>query len=174
MYISVHTVYDLSMTTTQTPTIKFEDGREFEVPGSWTKSSMDAVVALDSAGNPMGFQKWSDEEHGGMYFGLTVCCGASFKGLEDGIGCRSCYATDYDGSMGSDMPVGPLTPRAAETLPKPPAYQPKRGEELRLSNTVNTISVWDLVSLETDGNGGGVLTYDFNGKTLKLTVEITD
>lgn len=38
-------------------------------------------------------------ESDGMRFYLTECCGASAKGLEDYIGCRSCYG-EIDPSLG--------------------------------------------------------------------------
>lgn len=51
---------------------------------------------------------------GQMVWFLTDCCAASAKGLEDGVGCRSCYEL-IDPSLGGvydekfDGPIGPLT-----------------------------------------------------------------
>jgi len=37
-------------------------------------------------------------EHHPFLFGLTLCCQASDKGVENGIVCRGCYAYDETGS----------------------------------------------------------------------------
>lgn len=41
-----------------------------------------------------------------MDFGLTLCCAASFKGLERGVGCRACYRYAH----GNDEPFGEVEP----------------------------------------------------------------
>jgi hypothetical protein len=48
----------------------------------------------------------------GIRYYLTECCGASAKGIEGGVGCRSCYRYIDDAlggaAMAPDFPHGPL------------------------------------------------------------------
>lgn len=39
-------------------------------------------------------------------FGLTLCCDASDKGMEDGVGCRGCYSLEEAGSYLYRAPDG--------------------------------------------------------------------
>jgi hypothetical protein len=41
-------------------------------------------IAADHGDPDFGF-------HDPIYYPLTPCCGASAKGMENGIGCRSCH-----------------------------------------------------------------------------------
>lgn len=82
-------------------TVHFADGRTFDVPPSWNNPTGTNVHGIDPHGNVFAH---SD----GIWFGLTMCCGASFKGMAGGIGCRSCYQE----ADGSDTPWGDVTHRA--------------------------------------------------------------
>ena len=90
--------------TTNTKILHFEDGRTFHVPDTWEDGYDAHVDGLDAEGYPchaaglLG-DKW--------YMGLTMCCGASFKGLEDYVGCRGCYGH----AEGNDLPVEPVAER---------------------------------------------------------------
>lgn len=84
--------------------IKFQNGAVLKVPSSWPDASADAVVGLDEDGYPVAAAGYRGDR---WYFGLTMCCGASFKGVEDGIVCRACYRE----AEGNDMPYGTITLR---------------------------------------------------------------
>lgn len=90
-------------------TIEFEEGLTFVVPSSWRDGQADKVTHLDSAdGNPF-------HSEDGIDWGLTLCCGATHKGMDYGIGCRSCYRITDDTN---DTPMGHLVARLD---PKDPA-----------------------------------------------------
>lgn len=42
-----------------------------------------------------------------MLYGMTLCCGASYKGLERGVGCRKCYRLQAEIH---DTPYGEVEP----------------------------------------------------------------
>lgn len=80
-----------------TATLVFENGVEIVVPlradtdrysPGWDQVTLDAVVGLDARwGDIIGESKAS----GAFRWGVTRCCGASDKGVEDGIVCRRCF-----------------------------------------------------------------------------------
>lgn len=59
------------------------------------------VVGLDPEGrivtDPFDALAHPDEP-GAFLFGLTLCCNASDKGVEDGVVCRGCYSDEEVGS----------------------------------------------------------------------------
>ena len=69
------------------------DGYSFAHDGPPTAEDGDAAIQRQTPGHS-------------MLFGLTMCCGASFKGLEDGVGCRKCYSLNVEGS---DRPDGEVS-----------------------------------------------------------------
>lgn len=86
--------------------IKFEDGRSVAVILSedrdrvgWSAASVASVIGIDKVGELVA-------ESDGFAYTLTPCCGASYKGCDGYIGCRSCYG-ELDGS---GMPWGDVTP----------------------------------------------------------------
>jgi len=92
------------MADTELTVITFEGGRTFTVPAYWHDETGAHVAGIDAMDNPVG-------RRDGGYFGLTLCCGATFKGLEDGIGCRSCHRVERGDDIGTDVPAYPVTPR---------------------------------------------------------------
>lgn len=87
------------------PKYLFEDGRTFQPPATWSPEAAAAVDALDAEGYPCHRVQYGD--HDEWYIGLTMCCGASFKGMDHYIGCRECYQE----AVGSDLPFDPVSPR---------------------------------------------------------------
>lgn len=88
--------------------INFTDGSHFDIPKEWG-TNPDLIVGWD---NSLDLAVAADEH---MEWTLTPCCGASFKGCDGYIGCRSCYE-DMDGIMhGGGMPTGPVTYRIGYT-----------------------------------------------------------
>lgn len=81
-------------------TITFTDGTTFAKPGQW--KSLDHVKGFDSDGNLFAVEDFSNGKS--MAFGLTWCCGASFKGMDDYVGCRACYRE----AAGCDVVFGPV------------------------------------------------------------------
>lgn len=53
----------------------------------------------------------------GLTFGLTLCCNAYDKGIEDGVVCRRCYGT-------SD--IGSYNPEVADAIDSPAPDPTKR------------------------------------------------
>lgn len=68
----------------------------------WRQSSIDMVIGMDQEGEPV-----ARDPHGDMEYLLTLCCGASYKGMESYVGCRACYR-EVDGG---GMPWGEVIPR---------------------------------------------------------------
>jgi len=94
------------MTTKKTsppPTLKGEDGLTYILPNHWTPEIQARVYGFDEDGYPIA--EYVDRESSWrQLYGMTLCCGASFKGLEDGVGCRACFSlTD-----GNDVPRGEI------------------------------------------------------------------
>ena len=75
---------------TPPPTLK-ADGYTYVLPRHWTPAMLARVVGFDQDDFPIAEYVDRDTSWRQLY-GMTLCCGAQFKGLEDGIGCRSCYA----------------------------------------------------------------------------------
>ena len=88
--------------TTTAKTLK-ADGYTYVLPRHWTPEMLARVVGFDEDDYPIA--EYVDRESSWrQLYGMTLCCGASFKGLEDGVGCRSCYSlTD-----GNDVPRGEI------------------------------------------------------------------
>ncbi|KKN69187.1 hypothetical protein LCGC14_0443630 [marine sediment metagenome] len=87
-----------------------EDGRICQVPEDWEEGIRDPerLHGLDFEGNIVAH--WTGTNSKGeaftQLFGLTDCCGASFKGIEGiGVGCRACY----EEAWGSDVPIEPVS-----------------------------------------------------------------
>lgn len=81
-------------------TITFANGETFRKPRGW--KSLDHVKGYDSDGNLFAVEVYPNGY--AQAWGLTWCCGASFKGMEDYVGCRSCYKP----AAGSDLVFGPV------------------------------------------------------------------
>ena len=62
-----------------------ENGEYVLIPGSL----LNDFVGIDEDGNPL--IRYHEAPFAGKLLGITACCGASAKGLEGYIGCRSCY-----------------------------------------------------------------------------------
>jgi hypothetical protein len=94
-------------TATETATLTTEDGREFTIPAWWEDRNPERFYGLDHDGEVMArhidIDSKGDEFE--MIYGLTDCCGASFKGLQGGAGCRECYKF----AGGNDVPFGPVS-----------------------------------------------------------------
>jgi hypothetical protein len=86
------------------PKYLFEDGRTFQPPATWSPEAAAAVDALDADGYPAHRTGYKETP---QYIGLTMCCGASFKGMDQYIGCRACYHE----AAGNDFPIDPVSPR---------------------------------------------------------------
>ena len=58
------------------------------------------VAGLDSEGRIVvdRFDARQTKKPGSFLFGLTLCCDASDKGIEDGVVCRACYSYRDTGS----------------------------------------------------------------------------
>ena len=54
---------------------------------------IDTILGLDLAGRIVVHEEWMGEHA----FGLTLCCNAYDKGVEDGVVCRGCYGYDEVG-----------------------------------------------------------------------------
>ena len=80
-------------------TIVTQSGRSREIPAHHDHLDPTRIVGLDPDGrfvvDSFGALKRKLPEAGDFLFGLTLCCSASDKGVEDGIVCRGCYR-DYD------------------------------------------------------------------------------
>ena len=97
----------------ETPiTLTTESGRTKELP---LNLDPERVVGLDPDGRIVvnDFDAFNAEpkEIGGIVmqpflFGLTLCCNASDKGLEDGVACRGCYSYEEAGSYLFRAPDG--------------------------------------------------------------------
>lgn len=61
------------------------------------------VIGLDPEGRVVVRYMGGYSRAGGWLFGLTLCCNASDKGVEDGVVCRGCYDTIDVGAY--DPPV---------------------------------------------------------------------
>lgn len=79
-----------------TATLVFEDGTEIAVPlrtgtdrysPGWDQANLDAVVGLDALWGDIIGESKADA----FRWGVTFCCGASDKGVDDGIVCRRCF-----------------------------------------------------------------------------------
>lgn len=85
------------------------DGRTFEIPASWpdVTATSERLFGLDANGHPVAryANTGADGNEFVILYGLTACCGASFKGLDGYIGCRACYRP----AVGSDMPIGAIS-----------------------------------------------------------------
>lgn len=94
--------------TIETATLTTADGREFEIPTHWSNRNPERFHGLDADGVVVA--RDSGTNHKGepyeILFTLTDCCGASFKGMDGGAGCRACY--EYVG--GSGMAWGDVSP----------------------------------------------------------------
>lgn len=92
------------MVARHTPTlVRFANGTSVTLP----QQTADRVVGLSDEGYVVV------EDDSGYRYGLTDCCHASAKGVEDGIACRSCYR-DVDWSLGGPMDIAvPVAPQEA-------------------------------------------------------------
>lgn len=82
--------------STKTRTLTLASGATAEVP-----ANIDNVVGIDSEGRIVvdHFDALADDAKDGAFlFGLTLCCNASDKGVEDGVVCRGCYGYDDTGA----------------------------------------------------------------------------
>lgn len=91
------------MTTKTTPPTLKADGLTYVMPSHWTPEMLARVYGFDEDGYPIA--EYVDRESSWrQLYGMTLCCGSSFKGLEDGTGCRACFSlTD-----GNDVPRGEI------------------------------------------------------------------
>lgn len=82
--------------STETFTVTTISGMSREIPANL----VDDVVGLDAEGRIVvdNFGALDDPTDGAFVFGLTLCCNASDKGVEDGIVCRRCYGEEETGS----------------------------------------------------------------------------
>lgn len=78
-----------------TTTIITESGRTKVLP---PELNLERVAGLDTDGRIVidDFDALSGD--GPWVFGLTLCCNASDKGVEDGIACRGCYSMEEIGA----------------------------------------------------------------------------
>lgn len=69
--------------------ITTQSGRTADVP----EHLVGSVVGLDEEGRLVvdQFGALDAPTEGGFLFGLTLCCNASDKGVEDGVVCRGCF-----------------------------------------------------------------------------------
>ncbi len=75
-------------------------GRTREVPAH---VDTDTIVGLDPEGRIAVREDWMSSA-----FGLTLCCDAWDKGVEDGVVCRACYGGDR-GAYLFDDEVDPIS-----------------------------------------------------------------
>lgn len=126
--------------------IDLTDGTTVTVPASWQRS--DHVIGVDADRSPVALSE-------GTFFTLTPCCGATFKGVEGGVGGRSCYGY----VEGSGIPRSPITPRVGYDGPPLPLvvpYEPRPGDERTLANTIHLIPVLGtLTGVEPDEGADG-------------------
>lgn len=66
-------------------TVKFASGTTRSLPSELAQR----VVGLSPDGRVVVKDEWAD-----YLFGLTLCCNAYDKGMENGVGCRACYGPD--------------------------------------------------------------------------------
>lgn len=79
--------------------IKTASGRTRRVPAHVDTTT---ILGLDGAGRVVVQEDWM--KSGDAYaFGLTLCCDAWDKGMEDGIYCRACYGAKPDADAGHYM-----------------------------------------------------------------------
>jgi hypothetical protein len=93
--------------------IKTASGRTKRVPAH---VQIDTIVGLDEAGRVVVHEEWM----GNHAFGLTLCCNAFDKGVEDGVVCRSCYSYEEHGNYLFQAPDGSwpgLDPMVELTVP---------------------------------------------------------
>lgn len=64
-------------------TIVTKSGARKEIPEG---IELERIIGLDEEGRIVIFDEWMS-----CPFGLTLCCNAFDKGMEDGVGCRGCY-----------------------------------------------------------------------------------
>ncbi len=83
-------------TSSETYTITTVSGRTRVIPDRL----IDQVVGLDDEGRIVvdthGYL--NDTSNSAFLFGLTMCCDAFDKGVEDAVVCRGCYSTDDTGN----------------------------------------------------------------------------
>lgn len=86
-------------------TIVTESGRTKRLPVALSPTR---VAGLDEDGRIVvdDFGARNDPRDGAFMFGLTLCCNASDKGIEDGVVCRGCYSYDETGSYLFRAPDG--------------------------------------------------------------------
>jgi hypothetical protein len=79
--------------------IKTQSGRTRRVPAH---VDIDTIVGLDSDGRIVVHEPWMKD----YAFGLTLCCDAWDKGLDEGTACRACYGAKSD-DTGNYLFAGP-------------------------------------------------------------------
>lgn len=82
-------------------------GRRKVLPETWESDR--EVVGLDADGRIVvdwfGAREKPYNSHWSQrpfIFGLTLCCNASDKGMEDGVGCRGCYGLEGELAVARD------------------------------------------------------------------------
>lgn len=122
--------------STKTRTITLASGKTAEVP-----ADLSNVVGMDDEGRIVvdHFDALADDAKDGAFlFGLTLCCNASDKGVEDGVVCRGCYSYDDTGMYhfrnmadpscpfpGVDLIIDDPAPAAVVTTKKEPRMTAK-------------------------------------------------
>ena len=129
--------------STETFTVTTISGQSREIPANL----VDDVVGLDAEGRIVvdHFGALDAPKDGAFLFGLTACCNASDKGIEDGVVCRGCYSYDETGSYlfavlsgAGDWSYPEFDPISADARP---AASPRF--EARRSESHNWWVIWD-------------------------------
>lgn len=133
---------------TKTRTVTLASGKTAKVP-----ANIDNVVGIDVEGRIVvdHFDAFTAEDRVATYadgmtlterpfvFGLTLCCNASDKGVEDGIACRSCYGMEEIGMYHHRLPDGSWpsyvdfivgTPWAPEPAPTESTNPPEKEKRM--------------------------------------------
>lgn len=84
-----------------TTIIKTASGRTRTVPDHLENLDTITIVGLDEDGRIVVQLGWMAGGQEPYAFGLTLCCDAWDKGLEDGVYCRACYGAKPNADAGN-------------------------------------------------------------------------
>jgi hypothetical protein len=98
--------YTLTTASGRTATVLSDDlARSERIAGLDPEGRIvvDDFDARNPAKQGITYTDWNGEKRTDppFMFGLTLCCQASDKGMEDGVFCRACYGTKPDADAGS-------------------------------------------------------------------------
>lgn len=179
--------------TAKTRTITLASGATHDVP-----ANIENVVGIDSEGRIVvdHFDALADDAKDGAFlFGLTLCCNASDKGVEDGVVCRGCYGYDDTGAyhfrrmddpscpfpdvdlIVVDTPVAAPAPAVTEkesTMSKTPATKPAKATK-KATNGKGAAAQFEALGIpEADWTDAMRLAVKQRWSNLPVDVKVDD